>query len=254
MTLEKRVTLVASGSFFLQGAQAPYSSYVTGRWACHLLHGLGGCLRIQLLQRVSNIEFRIIQMFNQFHHTHIVALFVFKWERLTKSDTALMAYQERREASTYGELYSILAQHLDMDYVWRKKMTHEQCSTTPGWLFYYRGLWYRTSHLYWGVFFFSQAKDPYDKHEKLRSPPNTSRMPLWKALFPTRRLGTSHAFVDHAVNSQTPWGLRESVYTTPGAIQDVEDLWSTWIWWETGENKPCWVWCGTLSSNVERQT
>lgn len=190
MTLEKRVTLVASGSFFLQGAQAPYSSYVTGRWACHLLHGLGGCLRIQLLQRV-NIEFRIIQMFNQFHHTHIVALFVFKWERLTKSDTALMAYQERREASTYGELYSILAQHLDMDYVWRKKMTHEQCSTTPGWLFYYRGLWYRTSHLYWGVFFFSQDKDPYDKHEKLRSPPNTSRMPLWKALFPTRRLGTS---------------------------------------------------------------
>ena len=115
-----------SWSFFLQGAQTPYSSYVTGHGACHLLHGLGGCLRIQLLQRVSNIEFRIIQMFNQSHHTHIFALFVFKWERLTKSDTALMAYQERREASTYGELYSILAQHLDMDYVWRKKMSSVQ--------------------------------------------------------------------------------------------------------------------------------
>lgn len=115
-----------SWSFFVQGAQTPHSSYVTGRWACHLLHGLGGCLRIQLLQRVSNIEFRIIQMFNQSHHTHIVALFVFKWERLTKSDTALMAYQERREASTYGELYSILAQHLDMDYVWREKRSSVQ--------------------------------------------------------------------------------------------------------------------------------
>lgn len=126
VNLEKRVTLVASGSFFVQGAQTPYSSYVTGRWACHSLHGLGGCLRIQLLQRVSNIEFRIIQMFNQSHHTHIFALFVFKWERLTKSDTALMACQERREASTYGELYSILAQHLDMDYVWRKRMSSVQ--------------------------------------------------------------------------------------------------------------------------------
>jgi len=188
---------------------------------------------------VSNIEFRIIQMFNQSHHTHIVALFVFKWERLTKSDTAwLLVRSVGRPAPTES-----------CTLFWHNTWTWTMFEgkkwavfKTPGWLFYYIGLLYRTSHLYGECFFLAKIRIPYDKHDKPRSPPNTSRMPLWKALFPTRRLEPPQSTVGGSCGeAETPWGLRESVYTTPGAIQDVEDLWSKWIWWETGENRPCWM-------------
>ena len=55
----------------------------------------------------------------------------------------------------------------------------------------------------YGECFLSQDQDPYDKHDKPRLPPNTSRMPSWKALFPTRRLEPPR-FVDHAVKQKLP--------------------------------------------------
>ena len=71
---------------------------------------------------------------------------------------------------------------------------------TPGWLFYYTGLLYRTSHLY-GEFFFSQDKDPYDKPSKAK-------------------VATEHlenAFVKGAVSNEAP-----GTSTVRGSCREAE--------------------------------
>ena len=101
---------------------------------------------------------------------------------------------------------------------------------------------------YMGSVFFSQDKDPYDK--------------AWEAKVATEHL--ENAFVKGAVSNEAPGNLhgwwimrwsRNSLRTTRKACTQLlaqfktfEDLWSNWIWWETGENRPCWVWCGTWTS------
>ena len=105
-----------------------------------------------------------------------------------------------------------------------------------------------------GSVFLSQDKDPYDKPSKAKVATEHLENAFVKGAVSNEAPGTSTRTVDHAVKQKLPEDYEKACTQLPGAIQDIEDLWSSWIWWETGENRPCWVWCGTLSSNVERQT
>ena len=106
-----------------------------------------------------------------------------------------------------------------------------------------------------GSVFLSQDKDPYDKPSKAKVATEHLENAFVKGAVSNEAPGTSTRTVDHAVKQKLPEDYEKACTQLLAAnSRHWRPLVKLNLMGETGENRPCWVWCGTLSSNVERQT